>query len=137
MARVMDWHDELQEHPIHGRDSGGGMQGSFRDARNIQLWMVKEAQKRGEQVERDLDGYISGKPDGLKLLRYSTISSAAFSGGTLFKLPFLKLSTEEGEMEFRLIHNNYEKAGKLEKDVYARYLETLKRAFGVNLKAVE
>ncbi len=40
-------------------------------------------------------------------------------------------------MEFRLIHNNFEKAGKLDKDVYEKYLATLERAFRENLKIVK
>lgn len=134
MVRVMNRSDERMKNPIRGADFGGGMQGSYSAAKNFQIWSLGEAQKRGEQVEKDLDNYVSSGPKGLKLLPYATISGATFSGGSLFKLPFLKLSTDEGEMEFRLIHNNYEKAGKLSKDIYNKYLGILEKVFRESLK---
>lgn len=134
MARIMNRRDESRKNPVRSMNFGGGMQGSYLGARNLQMQLINEAEKLGTQVEQDLDSYISSSPKGLKLLRYSTISNATFSGGTLFKLPYLALATEEGVMEFRLIHNNYEKAGKLTKDVYGRYLTTLQMAFSENLK---
>ena len=37
-------------------------------------------------------------------------------------------------MEFRLIHNNYAKAGRLDKETYGKYLATLEKVFTENLK---
>ena len=58
MARVMNRRDELKAHPIQGREFGGGMQGSIRGARSLQIWIINEAQKRGAELEKELDTYI-------------------------------------------------------------------------------
>ncbi len=80
-------------------------------------------------MENGLDSYTSARPEGLNLVHYSTIP-----GGTLFKRSFLILNSEEGEMEFRLIHNNYANAGRLDKETYGKYLATLEKVFTENLK---
>lgn len=134
MARVLNRREELARNPIRSKEFGGGMQGSYLGARNMQMRLIKEAQERGTRIEQDLDSYISSNPEGLKLLGYSKIPEVTFSGGTVFKLPYLLISSEEGEMEFRLIHNNYAKAGKLDGDTYNRYLGTLQKAFSENLR---
>lgn len=134
MANVMNRREELARNPIHSSDFGSGMRGTYLGARNLQMWVIQEALKRGSRIEGDLDSYISSHPEGMRLLRYSQVSGVAFSGGTIFKLPYLLVKTEEEELEFRLIHNNYAKAGKLDAETYSRYLKTLQSVFQANLK---
>ena len=103
-------------------------------AKAVQMEFFEEAWDRGRKIEKDLEAYMESRPDEIEVLDYSRISRVDLSKGTMFGPPFLKFILLNKEIRFNLVHNIFEKAGKLDDNVYLYYLKSLKKAFGNKLK---
>ena len=134
VVRVLDRHKEIIEHPAEGSNFGGGTRGSYFAAQMLQKQMIDDAYKRGKEIENNLDDYMKSNPEGLEMIPYDEITKAVLSKGTLFSLPGLKVFTNNGEFDFRLIHNNFAKSGKLDPETFSSYSDPLRKALGEKLE---
>lgn len=97
--------------------------------------VIHTIEEKGQEIEKNLDEFITQNRDGIRIVDYNSISSARLLKGNPFKLPQLIIRTDESEMYFHLQHNNYRGTGKLDREVYDRYLSVLKNALGDKVKA--
>lgn len=134
IAKVLDRKKYIREHPLRGQNFGSGLSGTYMAAKALTVQMIDEAQARGLEIEKDLDSYVESNPEGLRIIKYSEISEVRFSGGSIFSLPYIQFITSEGDFNFKLNHDNYEKAGKLKKETYNSYHSALSHVFEGILK---
>ncbi len=100
----------------------------------LQKQMIDDAYKRGKEIEDNLDDYIKSNPVGVETIQYENITKVVISGGTIFSLPSLSIYTKDGEFDYKLIHNNFEKAGKLSPETMKSYSDPLKTVLNEKLK---
>lgn len=99
-----------------------------------QIKFFEEAMLRGREVEKILEEYIDAKPQGMEIIDYPGIARVEVSKGTMFGLPYVRFIHDNYETRFNLVRNIFEKAGKLDDDLFNQYRNTLKKAFGNKLK---
>lgn len=102
---------------------------TYKPMQRAMIDMIRDSEDRGRNIEADLEKYLDSKPDGLQKIDYAGISGVEFAKGSLFSLPHVVFSTDNSRMKFRLVHDNYHKAGKLNSDTYQSYRDVLKKAF--------
>lgn len=91
-------------------------------------------EEKGQEIEKNLDEYVTQNRDKVRIVDYDSISSVRLLKGNPFKLPSLIVRTDESEMYFNLQHDNYRGTGKLDSDVFERYLSVLKETLGDKVK---
>lgn len=134
IVQVLDRHKEIKEHPVNGSIYGGGARGSYIGAQKLQKELIDEAYKRGKEIENNIEEYLNSNPTGLKVIQYNEIKKAILSRGSLFSLPNLDLFTDDDELSFKLIHNNFEGNGKLTPETLGAYSKSLERVLGEKLE---
>lgn len=97
--------------------------------------VIHAMEEKGQEIEKNIDEYVSKNSDDVRIVDYNDISSVRLLKGNPFKLPHLIIKTNESEMFFYLQHNNYRGTGKLERDVYDRYISLLKEVLGDKVSA--
>ncbi len=106
-----------------------GAVSTYKAVKNETMAMLEDGMARGIEIEKNLDGYIGTSPAGLLTLDYEAIDNAEFKQGTNLSLASLELFTHGKKWKYHLIHNNFEKSGKLDEDTLQRYMNTLQNAF--------
>lgn len=92
--------------------------------------IIQENIIRGKEIEENLDKILEEKPDYLEEIPYSSINSVILTNGSPITLPHVQFKLNNGHLKFHLIHDNYHWRGKLEKDIFSNYTNTLSEAFG-------
>lgn len=93
------------------------------------LALLEDGVARGTEIEKDLNGYIESQPEGLITLRYDNIDKVEFAQGTLTSLPLIEFIYGRKKLKYHLNHDNFQKAGKLEQNVYEGYRNLLMNVF--------
>ena len=135
-ARVLVRKDELKkvEGEIKARTSGAVTWTVNSMAKAAQMRFFEDAMSRGKEIEKDLDNYVASDPAGLDVIDYSRITKVEVSKGTMFGLPYIRLLLANREVRFNPIRNIFEKAGKLDDELFKQYRDTLKKAFGTKMR---
>lgn len=102
-------------------------------AKEVHMRLYEEAIKRGTSIQDNLEEYLESNPEWFETVHYSTITRVEFSKGTMFAMPYIRLIQSNIQIKYNLLRNIFEKAGKIEDDVFKQYRETLKKAFGNRL----
>ncbi|MGP6238895.1 hypothetical protein ACNF40_00565 [Cuniculiplasma sp. SKW4] len=92
--------------------------------------IIQENLIRGKEIEENLDKILEDKPDYLEEIPYSSINSVILTNGSLITLPHVEFRCANRHLKFHLAHDNYHGRGKLEKDVFTNYTNTLRESFG-------
>ncbi len=113
-----------------------GAVSTYRAVKDETKSMLEDDLARGIGIEKNLEGYLESNPAGLLTLDYETINRAEFRHGTKLRLASVEFFANGKKWKYHLIHNNFEKAGKLDDVTYERYSKTLQLAFGDKLKVL-
>ncbi len=135
-ARVLVRKDELKkvEGEIKAKTSGAVTWTVNSMAKAAQMKFFEEAMVRGKEIEKGLDDFLSSRPDDFDMIEYSRITKVEVSKGTMFGLPYIRLLLANREIRFNPIRNIFEKAGKLDDDLFKQYRDVLKNAFGAKMR---
>lgn len=135
-AKILNNKDELQKmkEQMDPKSSGVVIWSSNAMLKAAQIKVYDEVESRGRKIMKNLEEYIDSDPEGLELIEYSKISGVELSKGSMFGVPHLRLIIANTEIRFNLMRNIFERAGKLDDDVYRIYHKVLKKAFGNRLR---
>ena len=101
----------------------------MRDSKSIHMEIIGDAISAGNEIERNIDAEIAKEPPGFQRIDYDKIESIKLRQGEHLGLPSLTIITDDGKIEYKLMHNNYEKLARLDDDTFNKYSELLTRAF--------
>ena len=103
--------------------------GVMRDSKSIHMQIIGDAISAGNEIERNIDAEIAKEPPGFQRIDNDKIESIKLRQGEHLGLPSLTIITDDGKIEYKLMHNNYEKLARLDDDTFNKYSELLTRAF--------
>lgn len=136
VVRVLVRKDELEKikDQIKSTTEGAVTWSANTLTKAAQAKFFEEAISRGREVEKIIGEYMDSRPQGMEVIEYSRIAKVEVSKGTMFGLPYIRFIHDNYETRFHLVRNIFEKAGKLDDNLFNEYRETLKKAFGSKLK---
>ena len=130
--KLLDLYDTQMENPkrfipVEGEISNYNI--TREEVQNI----IQENLMRGKEIEENLDKIMEDKPNYLEIILNSSIEAVTLSNGTAVTLPHVEFKLTRGHLKFHLNHSNHQGRGKLPEDVFAKYEDALKEAFGEKL----
>lgn len=89
---------------------------------------------KGKEIEDNLETKIKEVPPQYTVIPYSAIKQVELSSGDAFSLPHILFHVNGKKLKFKLVAYNFQGRGKLPDEVFSRYENVLKTAFGDLLK---
>lgn len=108
--------------------------GLYRDSKQIHKQIIDMAIEAGNQIEKNIDAEISKVPPDFKRIEYAEVKSMILRQGKHLGLPSLTISAANGDTEYKLMHNNYEKLARLDEETFRKYADLLTKVMGERTK---
>jgi hypothetical protein len=109
----------------------------YRDSKQIHEQIINMAIEAGNQIEKNIDAEIAKVPPEFQRIDYAEIRYISLKQGKLMGLPLLEISASQGDTEYKLMHNNYEKMARLDDETFQRYFDLLTKTLGARAKVEE
>jgi hypothetical protein len=109
----------------------------YRDSKQIHEQIINMAIEAGNQIEKNIDAEIAKVPPEFQRIDYAEIKYISLKQGKLMGLPLLEISASQGDTEYKLMHNNYEKLARLDDETFQRYSDLLTKTLGARAKVEE
>ena len=109
----------------------------YRDNKQIHEQIINMAIEAGNQIEKNIDEEIAKIPPEYQRIDYAEIKYISLKQGKLLGLPMLEISASNGDTEYKLMHNNYEKLARLDDETFQRYSDLLTKTLGARAKIEE
>ena len=109
----------------------------YRDNKQIHEQIINMAIEAGNQIEKNIDEEIAKIPPEYQRIDYAEIKYISLKQGKLLGLPMLEISASQGDTEYKLMHNNYEKMARLDDETFRRYSDLLTKVLGSRAKVEE
>ncbi|EQB72776.1 MAG: hypothetical protein AMDU1_APLC00003G0003 [Thermoplasmatales archaeon A-plasma] len=109
----------------------------YRDSKQIHEQIINMAIEAGNQIEKNIDAEIAKVPPEFQRIDYAEIRYISLKQGKLMGLPLLEISASQGDTEYKLMHNNYEKMARLDDETFQRYSDLLTKTLGARAKVEE
>ena len=109
----------------------------YRDNKQIHEQIINMAIEAGNQIEKNIDEEIAKIPPEYQRIDYAEIKYISLKQGKLLGLPMLEISASQGDTEYKLMHNNYEKMARLDDETFRRYSDLLTKVLGSRAKIEE
>jgi hypothetical protein len=106
----------------------------YRDSKQIHEQIINMAIEAGNQIEKNIDAEIAKVPPEFQRIDYAEIKYISLRQGKLMGLPLLEISASQGDTEYKLMHNNYEKMARLDDETFRRYSDLLTKVLGSRAK---
>ena len=106
----------------------------YRDSKQIHEQIINMAIEAGNQIEKNIDAEIAKVPPEFQRIDYAEIRYISLKQGKLMGLPLLEISASQGDTEYKLMHNNYEKMARLDDETFRRYSDLLTKVLGSRAK---
>lgn len=103
--------------------------GIMRDSKGIHEEIISEAINAGIHIEKNIDREIKKQPPEFVKIDYDKIESINLRQGEYLRLPSLTIFVAGDKIEYKLVHNNYEKLAHLDKDTFNKYSELITKVF--------
>lgn len=111
-----------------------GAVSTYKEVKNETMAMLEDGLGRGLDIEKNLGKYLETSHEGLITLNYEAVNRVEFRHGTKLRLASLEFSSNGRKWKYHLIHNNFQKSGKLDEDTLQKYTKILEMAFQEKLK---
>lgn len=106
----------------------------YRDNKQIHEQIINMAIDAGNQIEKNIDAEIAKIPPEYQRIDYAEIKYISLKQGKLLGLPLLEVSSSQGNLEYKLMHNNYEKLAHLDEETFRKYSDLLTKVLGERAK---
>ncbi|MGC8505216.1 MAG: hypothetical protein ACP5NK_00690 [Thermoplasmata archaeon] len=103
--------------------------GLMGDYKSIHLEIVNDAIIAVGQIEKNINTEITKEPPDFQRMLYDEIESIRLRQGEHLRLPSLTIITNDGKIEYKLMHNYYEILARLDSDTFNKYSELLTKMF--------
>ena len=87
-----------------------------------------------EDQVMNIDAEIAKIPPEYQRIDYAEIKYISLKQGKLLGLPLLEVSSSQGNLEYKLMHNNYEKLAHLDEETFRKYSDLLTKVLGERAK---
>ncbi len=111
--------------------------GLYRDSKTIHKQIIDMAIEAGNQIEKSIEAEIAKVPPGFQRIDYAEVKVITLRQGKHLGLPSLTISAANGDTEYKLMHNNYEKLAHLDEETFEKYSVLLTRVMGGRAKIEE